>query len=790
MSATPATVLFLHPSAELYGADRTLLQLVAGLDPERWRSVVALPRRGVLADELEAAGAIVEIGELGIGARADLAPHKLPGLALRMPRAIAFVRRLARQYQPAVIHTNTMIVMGGALGAWTSGVPHLWHVHEILERPRWLAKAYARLFCWLSDEVVSNSEATRSSFDQHCAELATKHRVILNGVDARRLERTSARPETFRAELGIPADAPLVVLAGRINSWKGQPLLIAAAARLHAEHPDVRFVCVGDAPPGQDHFTAGFDAAVSGAGLEGVVLRAPFRSDVASMYAAADVCVVPSTRPEPFGLVAAEAMALGRAVVAADHGGVAEIVVHGETGLLFEPGDADALAVSLSQLIGDRDQREQFGAAGLARQQREFSVARYVADFAARYAAHDPRPAQPTLPAQTRIVHLIFGKANPDRANGVNRVVHHLAATQVAAGRNVEVWGLTPTPEAPSGERPYPLRLFRRGKLRLRLDAALRRALRELADTTVFHLHGGFLPEWNRTARLLRRSGHPYVFTPHGAYQRTALQKRPWLKRLALALFENELVRGAQRVQAFTRAEALDVASIALPAKTVVIPNGQDLLDETPYAANATPVFGYLGRLLRYTKGLDALLEGFAQYSRQHDGELVLIGDGPDRVELEALAASLGIADRVRFLGQRFGDEKLALLRSCDAFLHTSRHEGLPGAVLEAAALGLPLILTRGTNLAEVAATSGAGIAVGETDAAAIARALTRFCAAQPSQRARWSAGARDLIAQQFSWNAIQDALADELYSLNTNQPIDAEDGSTVPLAPPARIAS
>ena len=72
MSQVPSTLLFLHPSAELYGADRTLLQLVQSLDQARWRCVVALPRRGQLAGELERAGATVEVGELGVGTRDQL----------------------------------------------------------------------------------------------------------------------------------------------------------------------------------------------------------------------------------------------------------------------------------------------------------------------------------------------------------------------------------------------------------------------------------------------------------------------------------------------------------------------------------------------------------------------------------------------------------------------------------------------------------------------------------------------------------------------------------------------
>jgi glycosyltransferase involved in cell wall biosynthesis len=768
VSDTPATLLFLHPSAELYGADRTLLQLVSGLDRRRWHAVVALPRRGPLADALEQAGARVEVGELGVGARGDLSPLGLISLAWRIPRAILFVQELVRRHRPVVVHTNTMVVLGGALGAKLSPVWHLWHVHEILERPRWLARAYARLLAWLADEVVSNSEATRACFDRWSPRLARRHSVVLNGVDPERLDPGQADPLALKRELGLAPDTPLVLLVGRINSWKGQSLLVDAFARLSARHPRARVALIGDAPPGQPQFETDLDEHIARAGLQGVVLRAPFRADVASLYAAADICVVPSTRPEPFGLVAIEAMALARPVVAADHGGVTEIVVDGETGRLVLPGDAQALGDALDQLLGAPETARAMGLAGRARQRALFTVERYVEAFAERYGRRDPRPTVETLPRSTPIVHLVFGKANPERANGVNRVVHQLACAQQDAGRAVEVWGLTPTPDAPAGPRPYRLRCFARGPWRVKLDPALLRAIADLPGPTLFHLHGGLLPELALAARHLARRGHAYVFTPHGAYRRTALARRAWLKRLVITAFDRPLLAGARAVQAFNDQEALEVARLAGARRTKIVPNGQDLLeDPTPADLGLEgPVFGFLGRLMAHTKGLDVLLEAFAEYAQDRPGSLVLVGDGPDREALVESAARLGITHRVTFLGALFGQEKLAALAAFDAFVHPSRHEGQPGAVLEAAALGLPLVITQGTGLAGDVLETGAGLALETCDAGLLARALRLMADADPAAQRAWSEAARRMVAERFAWERVEAALGAELYGL------------------------
>ena len=756
MTAHRDTILFLHPSAELYGADRTLLQLVQGLCPARWCAEVVLPRRGPLMPALEAAGARVHIAELGVGERSSLSPLGLLGLAWRVPLGAFRVLRLARRLRPALIHTNSMIVLGGALGARLARAPHLWHVHEILERPAWLARTFARLFALLADVVVSNSASTRAAFDRQFAPLVRKHSVVLNGVDPPRSD-DAARA---RAVLDLASEDPLVLLPGRINSWKGQELLVCAAAMLRGRHPRARFVILGDAPMGQTHFEEDLDAAIRREGVRDSVRRLPFSDDLDDFLAAADICVVPSTRPEPFGLVAAEAMAHSCPVVAADHGGVAEVVEHRRTGLLVPPGDAKALAQALDELLSDPERARALGVAGRERQRRRFSVARYVSDFAERYQELLGRGAGACL------VHVVLGKANPERANGVNRVVHHLARTQAAQGRPVEVWGLTPTPDAPTPPRAYGLRCFRRGPWRLSLDPKLIAAIEAAPRPTMFHLHGGLLPELARAARTIRKAGHAYTFTPHGAYHPRALAKRRWLKRLVLALFDRRLLAGAQRVQALSDHEVTDVARQVPRARIVVVPSGQDpLVRRGPRRSwTAEPVFGFLGRLDAHTKGLDVLLDAFARYATDRPGTLRIIGDGPDRAALEAHAERAGIAERVEFLGARFGREKLEVLSACDAFVHPSRHEGLPGAVLEAAALGLPLVVTAGTGLTAAVLRHRAGLALPDTAVGPVTDALVVIASASAETRRAWSVGARTLVREDFAWERVVAELDRELY--------------------------
>lgn len=395
MTTSRRTLLFFHASAELYGSDRTLLQLAEGLDRARWRCVCALPREGPLAHALRAAGAEVEIGPVGTFGRATLRPRGLLAAARAFPESLAFARALVRRHRPVLVHSNTIVVLSGALAARAEGVPHLWHVHEIFERPRWVARALARTVARLSTLVVCNSRATAAHLQSLAPAVLPLVRVVANGCAGFAPSAANAQRESARRLLGVPLGVPVVALAGRVNAIKGQALLLGACARLRARHPELHVVLAGDAPPGQSHFEAALDAAIAEHDCAAHVTRLPFRGDVDVVFAAADIVAVPSLAPESFGLVAVEAMSLARPVVAARHGGLAEIVVDGETGLLCAPRDELDLARALGELLDDPARARRLGSAGRERQRAYFSVERYVGELDALYAELANRARSP-----------------------------------------------------------------------------------------------------------------------------------------------------------------------------------------------------------------------------------------------------------------------------------------------------------------------------------------------------------------------------------------------------------
>jgi len=384
-SETTPLVLFLHGSGVLYGSDKVLLNVVTALRAEgALLPVVVLHEDGLLGAALAAAGVEVHVGTVMKIQRAMLGPA-LPWTLLRESRqAFADLDRIAGGRTVRLVYSNTLAVLGGAFWAWRRGLPHLWHVHEMPSRPAIVSWALPRLASWFSQAVIANSTQTRLWLQKQAPALAGRTTVAFNGLAPAPLAAPSAAQE-FRNRLGLAGTDVLVVLAGRINRMKGQDLLIEAASFLRETGMlgRLQFLIVGDTVPGDEALRDALRSRAEALGVGSRVRFLPFTEDIFCVWAAADIAVVPSTEPEAFGLVAIEAMACGRPVVAAAHGGVLDIVEDGVTGLLFPPRSAKALADALTLLANDDELRRRLGEAGPRRQLRLFSLDAQVATIGA-----------------------------------------------------------------------------------------------------------------------------------------------------------------------------------------------------------------------------------------------------------------------------------------------------------------------------------------------------------------------------------------------------------------------
>ncbi len=207
------------------------------------------------------------------------------------------------------------------------------------------------------DLVIANSHFIADHLRTHYALPEERIRIVPRGIDLNVFDpaRTKvARVVDLAGRWNLPDDASVVMLPGRLTRWKGQTLLIEALAllkeRLGADDFKIVGLLVGS-DQGREAYRAELEQLVRGRGLAGQVQLMGHCSDMAAAYMLTDVVVSASTDPEAFGRVVAEAQAMGRPVVVADHGGAAEQVIAGETGWLFTPGDAGSLADALSSAL-------------------------------------------------------------------------------------------------------------------------------------------------------------------------------------------------------------------------------------------------------------------------------------------------------------------------------------------------------------------------------------------------------------------------------------------------------
>ncbi len=364
-----------------------------------------------------------------------------------------------------------------------------------------------------------------------------------------------------------------------------------------------------------------------------------------------------------------------------------------------------------------------------------------------------------------KIIHAVLGKANPYRMNGVNKVAYQLAKTQQEQGHEVTVWGIANSLEHNYPGRRFNTELFSQRANQFRLDANLRKAVLALSDDTIVHFHGAFIPVFYLLSQQLRKQGVPYVFTPHGSLTEAAMQKSKLRKQLYFMLFEKKLVKGAKAVHLLGDMEFGFLDKLVTVPHKVLIPNGMDL-EELPlnisFPRQKLLVFSFCGRLDAHHKGLDLMLFGFAAFlQRGHQARLELIGDGPDRSKLEQMAFELGIADQVVFHGAKYGDEKYHLMAQSHLFLHTSRMEGFPMAVLEAAALGLPCLTTEPTNVNQYIKKYEAGFAIeGPPDPMRICDAMQNAATlCQHKKLSSLGRNAKRMVREAFDWRRISQEL-------------------------------
>lgn len=370
------------------------------------------------------------------------------------------------------------------------------------------------------------------------------------------------------------------------------------------------------------------------------------------------------------------------------------------------------------------------------------------------------------------IVHLILGKANPEKMNGVNKVVFNIASKQALRNTNVEVWGISENTEINYPERIFTTKIFKRRKNPFSVPEDLKKAILQSGKNTIFHIHGGWIPVFFSLSRFLTKNNRRYVITPHGAYNEIAMKKSLFIKKLYFKYFEIALLVNAEKIHCIGESEIEGLQKLYRTNKTVLINYGFEniKLERDTVSAEGPVIFGFVGRLDLYTKGLDLIVESFAEFSKQYpDSKLLIIGDGVEKGKLHQMIVQYNLEKTVELMGSKFGEEKNDLITKMDVFLHPSRNEGLPVSVIEAAAFGKPCIVTRNTNVGHLIEKYGAGISIPYPDTKLLTDGLIKMYAIRKKNNLQYqlmSNNALKMVEEAFDWDMVLNKMNIKLYTI------------------------
>lgn len=341
-------ILYLSESAgDWGGASRVLFTNLKLLDKERFDLLVLLPRPGPIVPELE---------RWGVGYRlwAGFTEFTDPW---RYLHSLVGFYRLLKAERIDLIHANHAFWRPAEiLAAKLARVTVIVHYHVVIDTPG--------PFLSLAQLIVANSRYTASVSKPE----SVPKSVVYNPVDISRFDR--GRP--IRDELGLPSDAIVIAFLGQIKRIKGVDLFLRMAKVLSQRHANLKFVLAGQCKNEPGAYREEELRAEIGDHPDIDYLGR--RDDVENVYHSADIIVMPSRWDEPFGLVAVEAGACKKPIVATRVGGIPEIVEDGVNGFLVERDDLKGLVARVEQLIQDRDLRQRMGEAGRRKVEREFTI--------------------------------------------------------------------------------------------------------------------------------------------------------------------------------------------------------------------------------------------------------------------------------------------------------------------------------------------------------------------------------------------------------------------------------
>lgn len=371
----PLKVLFYSHSGEVSGAEISLLLTMIHI--QGVNALLAAPE-GELLQRARNKG--LEVRPIrSHRARMSRNPLDLVGGIIGIVVAGVRLRLLISAESPDILHANSIRAgLIALIGTCWTGTTTVWHVRDNLPM-NVVGRMIRRIAATQAAGVITISHAVRDNFSK-AERLRKKTFVVYNGIPVDVLPTQPT--DSLRDNLAVSSSSFVVGVVGQIALWKRQADAIQAFALFSKNYPDSKLWIVGS-PKFRSENTAYYESLQAQSrqlGLQARIRFLGFQPDVTRVMDAIDVLLVPSEN-EPFGRVVIEAMLAGKPVIGTRGGGIPEIIVDGETGILVNQGDISAMSVALQEMFRSPHLRRVFGDSGRERCLMRFSIDRTCAEI-------------------------------------------------------------------------------------------------------------------------------------------------------------------------------------------------------------------------------------------------------------------------------------------------------------------------------------------------------------------------------------------------------------------------
>lgn len=331
-------ILQIIPELGAGGAEQGCIDVAAELVSAGAKSIV-VSNGGARVQELTRSGAL----------HINMPVHSKNPFIMAMN--ILRIRKLILRHNVNIVHARSR---APAWSSWKACEGTAAHFMTTCHAPYNISGKYKRLYnssIAKGERIIAISEFVKQYLMREYEVPEHIIRLVPRGIALEKFHPTAVTPHrliSVSQDWRVPDGATLILLPGRITRWKGHHVLIEAMARLKRD--DVFCVLIGS-DQGRTEYRTELENTIQSKGLGGQVRIVDHCNDMPAAYMMASIVVCPSTDPEGFGRIPVEAQAMGRPIIAADHGGAQETIVRGETGWLVKPGDAGQLAKAIHEAL-------------------------------------------------------------------------------------------------------------------------------------------------------------------------------------------------------------------------------------------------------------------------------------------------------------------------------------------------------------------------------------------------------------------------------------------------------